>query len=138
MQELQKYPDSLLSSIASSCSSSTSYSSSSAININLAEVPNWPCELVKPTEAAAVIPAMYRTGQLPLDWLQQQLAAPNSINNTIYNNLQQLLAFLHLPSRVLQWLPVKEMTMQHVLPLRFFHKAAAFRQLKTCSASDHC
>lgn len=71
-----------------------------------------------------------RTGQFPLDWLQQQLAAPNSIDNTIYNNLQQLLAFLHLPSRVLQWLPVKEMTMQHVLPLRFFHKAAAIQAVE--------
>jgi hypothetical protein len=62
-EELQKYPDSLLSSIASACSSDdngSSRSSSSFVKVDLNEVAGWPCELVKPTEAAAVITALYR------------------------------------------------------------------------------
>jgi hypothetical protein len=60
-EELQKYPDSLLSSIASACSSDDNEgSSSSIVKVDVNEVAGWPCELVKPTEAAAVITTLYR------------------------------------------------------------------------------
>jgi hypothetical protein len=75
--ELQKYPDSLLSSIAASCATSDdvvagtwqqqqqllqvagSSSSSSIVSINLEEVPGWPSSLLKPVDAD-VLTAMYR------------------------------------------------------------------------------
>jgi hypothetical protein len=64
--ELQKYPDSLLSSIVASCSTTDdevaegSSSSSSSVSIKLEEVPGWPSHLLQPAWAAEVITAMYR------------------------------------------------------------------------------
>ncbi|WIA39745.1 hypothetical protein OEZ86_005804 [Tetradesmus obliquus] len=118
-QELQKYPESLLASIASSCRGS------SAVKIDLWEVSGWPCRLIMPDEATAVIPAMYRTGHFPLEWLQQQLAAPYISDSAIYDKLEQLLDFLNLPGTVLDWLPLTDITLQHVKPLQFYRSAAA-------------
>lgn len=124
-QELARYPGSLLSSIASDCSDDSSSSSSNGVNIDLNEVPGWPSELVKQTEAAAVITAMYRTGHFPLEWLQQQLTVPGSSDSAVYHTLQQLLSFLNLPGTVLGWLPLADMTVRHTKALRFHRKAAA-------------
>jgi hypothetical protein len=70
--ELQAYPDSLLSSFVAACATSNGAagddsadgSSSSTVSINLEDVPGWPSGLLKPVEAAEVIPALYRWASL--------------------------------------------------------------------------
>jgi hypothetical protein len=66
-----------------------------------------------------------RTGYFPLDWLQQQLSTPEATETTCYRNLEQLLAFLNLLGSVLQWMPLKAMTLRHALAMRFCYNAAA-------------
>ncbi|KAF6259847.1 hypothetical protein COO60DRAFT_1459936 [Scenedesmus sp. NREL 46B-D3] len=63
-EELQKYPDSLLTSISSACSSEgpEDDSSSSMVKIDLSEVPGWPLKLVLNCEK----PAPLRSGDAPI------------------------------------------------------------------------
>jgi hypothetical protein len=41
--------------------------------------------------------------------------------------LEQLLDFLNLPGGVLPWLPLRDMTVKHALPVQFCYKAAAIQ-----------
>jgi hypothetical protein len=66
-------------------------------------------------------------GYFPLPWLHQQLSAPGATDTTCYCHLEQLLAFLNLPGSVLQWLPLRAMTLKHALAVSFFYKAVAIQ-----------
>jgi hypothetical protein len=88
-------------------------------------------------------------GLFPLEWLQQQLTAPGSSSSTLYSNLKQLLAFLNLPGCVLDWLPLKAMTLEHATPMKFYCKATAMQAVEdmlnynpmlagSSSSAQHC
>jgi hypothetical protein len=69
-------------------------------------------------------------GHFPLEWLQQQLSQPGSSNSTLYLKLDQLLVYLNLPGSVLDWIPVKAMTLRHAKPMQFYYKAAAMQAVE--------
>jgi hypothetical protein len=63
--ELQKYPNSLLSSIAVASTTSDEdddggSSSSSTFSMDFEDAPGWPSHLMQPSKAAEVITALYR------------------------------------------------------------------------------
>jgi hypothetical protein len=93
-----------------------------------------------------------RDGRFPLSWLEQQLTAAGSSSSSttgLYNSLTGLLSFLNLPGSLLEWLPIKSLTLRHMMGtgmdlLTFYYKAAAmqavdsmlsYNPLMTCSSS---
>jgi hypothetical protein len=99
--ELQAYPDSLLSSLAASCTTSDAAggdsSSSSTVSINLDDVPGWPRSLLNTDEAALVMNSLYRYASCA-----QNRDASLSLNGCAA--LSQRYRFIHVVVAALQLL----------------------------------